>query len=181
MARHAGVLWLAALLIAAGPATSVAGPASSGADPAPEVAVLPYSGDLIIADTLSLSLLAVGIATESGAIGVLGALAYVAIPPALHWRRGRRSTGLASAGLRLALPLSGFVVGASSFNRCYDDPDPRCGVPQMVIALGLGVALATTLDAAILARPDPPTGWRAVSLSPLPLPGGGGLAIAGGF
>lgn len=94
---------------------------------------------------------------NGGALVGLGSLDYFFGAPIVHWAHGNVGTGFASLGLRTLPFVAGGVVLAtapkSSKSNEYGDLD---NLFSALIVMGLGVAAAVTIDAAVLAREEVP-------------------------
>ena len=125
-----------------------------GAVPAP-----PPAGAETVTRSYGLQILAVdaavvagSIAAESGEVLVGG---YLLGGPLVHAANGNGGRVLASVGLRIALPLGGGLVGAAiGESRCArsEDPEFLCGLGEVAGGLLVGMAAATIVDSAVLAR-----------------------------
>jgi hypothetical protein len=97
--------------------------------------------------------------------------------------------------MRLFLPLLGAGIGAATADcRTRVVNDENCDFGESLVGFGVGMAAAAVLDSALLAweraEPAPPSAptprtaaasSRLLSLSPVPVRGGGGLVIGGVF
>ena len=86
-------------------------------------------------------------------IGV-GVVGYVIGAPIVHGVHGRWTTAAGSLGLRIALPLTGAMIGQAVLceGSCKGD---FAGIP-LFIGGAVGVGTAIAIDAAVLAREDAP-------------------------
>jgi hypothetical protein len=131
-----------------------------------------YGWQILIADVASVGTLFAGSAAHEGlAVGV-GAFSYIAVSPAIHLAHGEVGRGLGSLGLRLALPLAGMYVGSAASAGELD------GAGAGMLA---GVATATLLDAAFLARESRRRETPAVAVGVALGEGTVSAAIAGRF
>lgn len=92
----------------------------------------------------------------------IGALGYLAIPPAIHFAHGEGVRGVLSLGLRGALPALGYFAGGG-INSC-DRNSGKCG-PNLAgpLLLLVGAGVAAIIDDAALA-------WTSGSDAPSPAP-----------
>lgn len=106
----------------------------------------------------------------------------------VHFSHGNFGRGLASAALRVALPVVGLYLGSASASGCHGD---WCGYGEVIVGGAIGMASAEVIDVALLARdsvPAPATVRAAqhshgVEVSPVVRAGrsGFGLDLVGRF
>jgi hypothetical protein len=106
----------------------------------------------------------------------------------VHLGHGNVGRGVASAVLRIGLPLVGGYLGAASASGCTGD---WCGLGEVVVGGLIGMASAELIDVAVLARDRVPTPTAApaaqrshgVDVSPVVRAGrsGFGLDLVGRF
>jgi hypothetical protein len=114
-----------------------------------------YGYQILAIDTLAVTAVLVdGAADWGGAAAIPAYFVYVVAPPSVHsLAHGREGAALGSLGLRLALPIGGAVVAAETCD------GGEC-VASATTGLVLGAALATFIDAGLLA-------WKDVQIRPL--------------
>jgi hypothetical protein len=148
-----------------------------------------YGYQLMLGDAASLALLFTPLPP-------VGFLFYLIAPVATHASNGQGTTGAASLGIRLVLPLVGFMIGGSTDqDNCESDP---CGLGGMIAGFGLGMLAAILIDDVGLAwKPaegdtrepesnassDPRRAELSISLSAAVIPyrAGAGLGLLGRF
>lgn len=90
--------------------------------------------------------------TKSSEVGVGG---YLLGGPLVHLAHGHAGRALGSAALRAGLPLGGALIGSAiGESRCDSETDPElfCGLGEVAAGFIVGVATASIVDAAVLAR-----------------------------
>jgi hypothetical protein len=141
---------------------------SSPAPTTPATTSVWYGLPILIIDVSSVVVAHVGLLAGSSGVVLLSGGVYLVGGPAVHFSRGNIGRGFGSFGLRLGMPvvlgLGGLVAGAAlgSSNNNGD------AIGALVLAaLGgyvggmLGIAGASTIDIAALARDDVPTKTQA--------------------
>jgi hypothetical protein len=122
-----------------------------------------YGWQLLSADALSLSLVAVAVGASgtSNDNGMLtaGALGYVFAPALIHVVHGRPGMAPASASVRAFVPAVGFLLGSAATDcRSEGGGDGAfCGGAGPAVGLFVGVAIASALDAALFSWDKPQT------------------------
>src|SRR4051812_31855654 len=114
-----------------------------------------------------------------------GVATYALGAPAVHWAHGNGRKGLASLGLRVGLPLGGFLAGMLIGSAtCGNDDNEFVSCPVVLGALAFlgGMVAAPVVDAAVIAREPvaPPTGPR-FQAALVPSGSGGTFVLAGRF
>ena len=176
---RASILFTAAVTAAAlvtNPAH--AEPESTTAAPAVETEPHWYGGRILVADALALGLGYAAVqGTDSESMMLLALGSFVVTPAVMHLQHGRPARALASAGLRLGLPLA---VGSTfaGLSTCGSD-EWFCGVGEFVGGFMLGSVAAMVVDQ-FLARDTHPVRLekRSLVLLPTVMPAKGG-ATAG--
>jgi hypothetical protein len=100
----------------------------------------------------------------------------------VHWGHGNVGRGLASAALRVGLPLVGLYLGVASARGCQGD---WCGLGEAVAGGLIGMGSAELIDVALLAHDSAPTPAAAraaqrshgVEISPVVRAGRSGLGL----
>ena len=100
----------------------------------------------------------------------------------VHWGHGNIGRGLASAALRVGLPIVGLYLGAASASGCHGD---WCGLGEVVVGGLIGMGSAELIDVALLAHDSAPTPAAAraaqrshgVEISPVVRAGRSGLGL----
>jgi len=112
-----------------------------------------YGWQLLVADALSVGVLAWGIDQDRTDLIVGGSLGYALAGPAIHLLHGRNRAGLQSLGQRIGGPLSvGYVALRVAEGAC--DGDKRCGAQWGLGGLAVGGLIAILVDAVDLAGPE---------------------------
>jgi hypothetical protein len=121
----------------------------------------------------------------ANALFAAGVATYALGGPAIHWAHGNGRKGLASLGLRVGMPLGGFIAGLLIGNAACGNDDSEfvsCPVALGALAFLGGMVAAPVVDAAVIAREPvtPPTGPR-FQAAVVPSGGGGKFVLAGRF
>jgi hypothetical protein len=169
--------------------------AASGAKQAESPRSSWYGYQTLATDGAALALAIISAEKDSTAAGVGAASIYVLGAPTVHALHRRPLTTLGSIAIRLVMPLFGSALGAASANcstRVVNDEN--CDFGPGLTGFAVGMAAAAVLDSAVLAwdRPSPtparpaasqaaPSLTQSLSLSPVPVRGGAGLAFGGPF
>ncbi len=134
---------------------------SAGAAAEPEEPSAPppthrwYGGYVLAADGASLVVGLTGVLAPP--MILVGFASYVLASPIIHWSRGHVATGFASMGLRVGAIVTTTVAGiALSAARCSGDFAGLCTLAYTTPLVVGGMAAATTIDAAVLARDSAP-------------------------
>jgi hypothetical protein len=141
------------------------GPAYWSAPPPPATQLLPadgieseetrwYGWQTLIADGASFAVVAATAYNEDAYLAEVGVVGYVVAAPIVHAAHGRPLTGLASAGLRIGLPVAGALAGLAVAD-CSAEAH-FCGLGEALAGLVAGIAGAIAIDAAVLAREPAP-------------------------
>jgi hypothetical protein len=72
----------------------------------------------------------------------------------VHFGHGNPGRGIASAVLRVSLPLAGLFAGEASAKGCHGD---WCGIGDVVAGGLIGMGSAELIDVVLLARDSAPT------------------------
>ncbi|HEY5926891.1 MAG TPA: hypothetical protein VIV11_34630 [Kofleriaceae bacterium] len=157
--------------------------ANSPLEPPDQPVVASYRGATLAADGVAVGLVAVGIATETNILVLLGVSTYLVVPPLKHVTNERNARAAASVAMRVGLPLLGVLIGDSLPRDC--GPTGDCAGPPLAIYLGLGagVVAAAALDGIFLAKGDSPPSQPRAAWTPVARPthGGFALGVAGQF
>jgi hypothetical protein len=93
--------------------------------------------------------------------------------PAVHWANGQVATGFKSLGLRVGLPVAGFLLPYALGPKCYagdegDNGSLAC-IPFIMGGVIAGLVAAVTIDAAVLAKEKvAPVGpYTSISVAPM--------------
>lgn len=144
---------LSLTLLTALSSTAAAGTETPADTPAPAVW---YGYKLLLADALSIGVIAAGASTGAGAAlaapGIGGAFLAA---PIVHLTEGQRGRALGSLALRLLVPLGVGVIAAETQERRSSECNCMGGVFAFAGGMVLGLGAAMLLDAALL-------GWRPV-------------------
>lgn len=144
-----------------------------------------YVGQIVVADLLSLALVVAGHrGSSSGGVTALGVVGLLGAAPVIHASHDRGGAALASLTLRVVTPLAGFSLGLDAAKaRCAErEGDYFCGHDEALVGYLGGVAIASVVDAALLAhprRPDRSSRHRPIALIPVPVADGLGLTLFG--
>jgi hypothetical protein len=170
-----------------------------------DVPTLPrwYGWQILTADAVAFTVAIAGAATNgsgSDDVAVTGLASFVLGGPIIHAAHGRGRIALASAGLRVALPVLGAVIGASAAPHCPSPGAPTSGDQTIgfcvdpaaidaIYGMLIGMVVATSIDAAALswdrvpAPPDTASTRPTLHLAPVafvrPQPGGGAEGMLG--
>jgi hypothetical protein len=168
----------------------VAPEAGAAEEPALSVAPHWYGGRVLLADGVSLALLAGGAAARLDPVAVVGFAGWFLAAPIVHGSHAGVSHALGSLALRVGLPLVGLAIGQAASDGCWRQPgaSDTCDVAAGMTGLLLGVVAAEILDVAWLARdahpvaPSPSANDAArTQLVLAPQTGGAMLGLAGRF
>jgi hypothetical protein len=176
----------------AAPAT-VASPEAAPSGPASWYGYQTFAPDAL---ALTIFVVAGGVRAEDPAVATVAGL-YLLGAPTVHALHRRPGAVVGSLSLRILLPFLSSTVGSVVAN-CGNQVvnDEACDFGERFVGFGVGMVLAMVADAALLSweRPTPPvrpttppapraaaTTTTTLSLSPVPLRGGGGLVFAGLF
>jgi hypothetical protein len=111
-----------------------------------------YGDHILLMDAIAAVVINLGVRQEHGHLVLVGAGTMLLGGPIMHIAHGERDALLRSIPLRIVLPISGAALGlyAPEYCRwgCYGVNPER-----IVLGLGLGMAAASIIDAAFLARP----------------------------
>jgi hypothetical protein len=116
-----------------------------------------YGWQTLIADGSAVGLLLTAAAIEgqgssdTDILVTAALLGYEFAPGIIHFAHRNTGRGFASFGLRLGMPLAGFIVGAATASGC---DEYLCEASGAAIGLLFGVAGAIAIDAAVLAYDD---------------------------
>jgi hypothetical protein len=118
-----------------------------------------YGWQTASSDAASVAVVLIGSATRASVVTALGVGGTFFGAPGVHLANGRGAIGLASLGLRLALPLLGGFVGYAAAGTCHDDPHAtslfgNCflhGYSEAAIGGLVGLGSAMVIDASALA------------------------------
>jgi hypothetical protein len=119
-----------------------------------------YGWQTLAADSAAIGLVVAGI-FKGDDLGqpmtVAGLVTYLFVPPIIHRAHDRSGTALASAGLRIAAPSLGVILGASTED-CNEYEGAEAGDCGNGIAVGLLVGLGTAMavDAIVFAHEEAP-------------------------
>jgi hypothetical protein len=122
-----------------------------------------YGWQTLMSDVISSGLLIGGLemagnsdsrsAPTGYALATVGGAGYVLGAPALHFMHERPAAAAGSLGLRLVLPVLGGLIG-SGLAQCPPPPPQdygNCGLPELVMGVGVGSLAAIAVDAGVLA------------------------------
>jgi hypothetical protein len=112
-----------------------------------------YGGKILAADAAVVGTLILAVGTNSAPIAALGGVSYLVTPAVIHGVHGRGGLSALSVVLRIALPLTGMVIGGSMTN-CHastggEDDDAFCGFGEAIVGGVLGVIAASVVDASL--------------------------------
>ena len=108
-----------------------------------------YRLQIVAVDAGVVAALALGSATHT--TGGLALLTYLAGAPIVHLIHDQPGSALASAGLRVGLPVIGAVLG-SSIGRASNHPDSDATIAGAALGAVIGVVAASALDIGVLAK-----------------------------
>jgi len=120
-----------------------------------------YGGPMLLVDGVSLGLFLF--------MPPVGATAFVAGGPGLHLSQGRPGAAAAALGLRVGLPLAGFLVGSVTCHppRSEEYVGPGCSWTAAMFGAAVGAIAASLIDAFALAyAPVPAAKPAEPSLAP---------------
>jgi hypothetical protein len=130
-----------------------AAPAAAAEPPDPDPPSYWYGGQTLIADGIALGLwvtsgvmVALDDDVISQPIGALGSLTFLVVPPIIHFEHAQTGKGLASLGLRLALPVAAILFVYATSDGCHE---ALCEVP--IASVGLALLLSPILIDALIA------------------------------
>jgi len=112
---------------------------------------------------------------------------YFIAAPTVHLTHGRPLHALASAGVRLAFPLAGAVVGAQVANCSAQADQFLCGLGEMAAGAMIGLVVASVFDVAVLStetrerQTAPPSRLSFLSPSVAAGPNGASFGLRGSF
>jgi hypothetical protein len=176
---------------ATGPPPLVAPPSASDATAATVEHWYGWQTLIVDAGAVGLTTLGLGLAVGAGhdldkaALGIFytGLGAFVFGGPIVHVAHGHWAKAGYSLALRLGLPVLLWAAGFFSVEGSCGNPDGGCGGAAIGgFTFLTGVALATMLDAGLIARERVPAPARKVPFVAFtPLRDGGGLSLVGRF
>lgn len=155
---------------------------SPSPEPPDESIVTSYRGSTLAADGVALGVFAGGVATGSGRLALIGASLYVIGAPLVHTTNRRHGRAALSVAMRVGLPLLGFSIADSLPRDCGPTGDCTSAPVGIYVGLGVGVVVASMLDAIVLAKADARS-QRQASWAPVggPTRGGFALGVTGQF
>jgi hypothetical protein len=120
-----------------------------------------YGWQILVSDLASITL---GVATEQELVFGVG---YVVAPPLIHLFHGQGTHALASAGMRIGLPLLGYAIAVEGARGCSDPGfvPSFCGLGAFVVGFIVGVS-AVGIDPAFAYEPLEPTERAHSSFAP---------------
>jgi hypothetical protein len=118
------------------------------AEPAPTVTT--YGFQIVAADVLALALGAAADSHWNSPNLLLGA--WLLASPTVHVVHGDYGAAVASLGLHIGLPLLGFALGYETAGCGSNNDAFLCGAGQGLAGMGIGMVVATVIDATQLAR-----------------------------
>lgn len=139
-----------------------------------------YGWQTLGVDLVTLPVVYGGLAADNAGIIVSGFSGYVAGGGVVHAIRGNWGRAAGSVGLRFALPALGLIKG---FGDCDWDRDEHCNLPNVYGTVG--IAIASIIDAALLAHDGEPERPSSAGVRLAPSfgagPRGGTLGLSGSF
>lgn len=139
-----------------------------------------YGWQTLGVDLVTLPVVYGGLAADNAGIILGGFSGYVAGGGVVHAIRGNWGRAAGSVGLRFALPSLGLIKGLGD---CEWDKDEQCKLPNVYATVG--IAIASIIDAALLAHDGEPERPSSLGLRLTPSlaagPRGGGLGVSGSF
>ena len=140
----------------------------------------PLAGDLMAAGVFTL-----GAAGESGNVELAGAAIFPLAAPLIHLAHGHPLRALGSFGLRLAVPIGGFFLGAS-VQPMFDKncaQEELCGLGGAIIGGRAGTLVAAVIDDGVLSWDEKPAASFVERIAPsVAVRGNSGLlALRGTF
>ena len=134
-------------------------PTSSWVEPADEPSAPPpapsprehwYGWQLLMSDATSMTL---ALATQESWLAASG---YLLAPPLIHVFHGQGTRALASAGMRIGLPLLGYAIAVEGSRGCSGSDTTACDVGMVAMGLLVGIS-AVGIDAALAYEPVKPS------------------------
>lgn len=119
-----------------------------------------YGWKTLLADGLSYGVIVGAAAVDGPPFAILGLGSYLAAPAGIHFAHNQPGRAVASVVLRIALPLTGGMLGATLAN-CGKD-EMFCALDATVLGFGMGMVAANIIDASVAwdtrtpAEPVPP-------------------------
>lgn len=107
-----------------------------------------YGWQILLSDATSLTL---GVATSETWVAAPG---YLLVPPLIHAFHGQGTRALASAGMRIGLPLLGYTIASEGLRGCWSDEGSACNPGLFVIGFIVGIS-AVGIDPALAYEPQP--------------------------
>lgn len=115
-----------------------------------------YGDQILFANGLGVGLVALGATMQSEEVLILGVLGTFLGSPIVHLANQEAGNFLLSIPLHIALPIGGAAIGVHTLEFCNECHGPN--FEGMLLGAALGVAAATIIDAAFLARTRPKRG-----------------------
>jgi hypothetical protein len=114
-----------------------------------------YGGPILLTDGIAYGSIALGLGVWETAPAALpiGVLTYALGGPIVHLTHGNWGRSAISVGVRFALPIVGFAIGAHTHERDYDSSSGGRNDPAGALLGGVfaGMVTATLVDAALVA------------------------------
>jgi hypothetical protein len=111
-----------------------------------------YGDHILLMDAIAAVVINLGVRQEHGHLVLVGAGTMLLGGPIMHIAHGERDNLLRSIPLRIVLPISGAALGLYAPESCKWGCH-GLNTERIVLGLGLGMAAASIIDAAFLARP----------------------------
>lgn len=145
-----------------------------------------YGMPIVVTDIAAVSMMLLGLQSDSAGLALLGVSTYALGGPVIHFVEGRSAAGFGSLGVRVGAPLLGGMVGGKMGAEWSGGCEGEwCGLRRAaggaLIGIGLGAAAAIVVDHAVLAYKPAKLPQVALSITPtyIPTTGEAGIAVSG--
>lgn len=118
-----------------------------------------YGWQILVSDAASLTL---AVATQQTWLAAPG---YLVAPPLIHMFHGQNTRALASAGMRIGLPLLGYAIAVEGSQSCSSSDLSSCDVGMVVLGFIVGIS-AVGIDPALAYEPLEPSERHGSSFFP---------------